>query len=970
MNRVISEIHMMFSLNVQLEYSGFNRAYEKWVYEEHKVKIRVGDPWPGFPVDQKKIVEETRSKFSQYIAGDDSALSTTQEHLIYGDTMTCTCNMRIWDKSGEVTGLSFSLIDSPELRRISYSRSDVLNLELVAENVQNSVVICDANRKVEYVNPSFVKLTGYTFDEVKGKSLSFLQGPDTDPDHIAQMNKALKDQVPFSIDILNYKKSGESYWSEIYITPYFDQHGMLSKFIGIQTDISKRKEYERLLSKNKSQYWAVINSLHEGIVVQSLNDTIIIANDSASKILGLTQEQLLGKDSYDPRWKALNMDGKELKAEDHPTMVTLKTGKPVTNFLMNVHVGNKKRRVISINSEPVRDESGKIFGVVASFLDVTKQMEIQQELEESEERYRLLVENAPVGILLHVDGKIKICNSYASKILEANDEKLINRPFLDIIHPDFREVVSRRYERLQSGKGNNLDILEQKLVTLKNKELDVLKSGIPVNFKGVSAFLTVFSDISKIKESERIVKANQERISNLTNSVPGVVLQYKLNADGTDEIPLISERVLDLFGVSKELALDDTENVWDIIYPDDIPGMQQSILASAQNMTFWDHICRARTKEGEIRWINGRGFPKKNKDGSITWDSLILDITELKETQLQLEELNRQLDLAVNAAKLGVWTYDLKEKQYHWNDTLFDIYNVTRKEFATKSDIWMQKLHPDDAEKAKEEFFSMQSGKKVHGLKFRIRPTKESIKYIQASGAALYNHDGNIHKLVGIDLDITDFVLKEQALEKALEQKDTLLKELHHRIKNNLNLISSLLYFKSKSTENQALQDYIKETKTRINTIAKTHDQLLKLEEFDRLDVKDYLEDLILTLIATYTTDGSSYPLDIKIDNQKLSVDKILVLGLLTNEIILNTIKYAYEPGVGGPIFVKLKRSKNRARLIIYDKGVGIDDKTDSKDGTSGIDLIALLVLQLKGSMTKDTKQGVKYTIDFSPDEK
>ncbi|MEQ8556423.1 MAG: PAS domain S-box protein [Cyclobacteriaceae bacterium] len=970
MRRVISEIHMMFSLDINLEYSGFNSAYEKWVYDHHKTKIKIGDPWPGFPVDHKKIEGETKSKFLKYLNGDDAALSDTQEHLIYGDTMTCTCNMKSWDKDGKVAGLSFSLIDSPELQRLSYSKSEVLNLELVAENVQNSVVICDAKRKVQYVNPGFVRVTGYTFDEVRGRTLSFLQGKDTNPLHIEEMKKALQDQVSFSIEILNYRKSGEPFWSEIYVTPYFDQHGKLSKFIGIQNDISKRKEYENLLRKNEAQYWSIINSLHEGVVVQSLNDTIMLANDSAGKILGLSRKQLLGKDSYDSRWKALNMDGTELKAEEHPSMVTLRTGKPVTNFLMNVHVGNKKRRVISINSELVKDENGDVFGVVASFLDVTKQIETQQELKDSEERYKLLVENAPVGILLHIDGKIKIRNSYAAKVLEEDKKaSLINKPLLDIIHPDFRTIVAERYKHLSIGKEKNIEALEEKLLTLNNKTIDVLKSGIPVTYKGEPSFLTVFSDITKIKESEDMLKANQEKISNLTNSVPGVVLQYKLNPDGSDEIPFISEGVLDLFGVSKEEALGDVMNVWGIIYPDDIPGIQQSISDSARDMTFWNHICRARTKEGEIRWINGRGFPYKHEDGSITWDSLILDITELKETQFQLEEINRQLELAVNAAKLGVWTYDIQKKEYHWNDIVYEIYNVPKKDTPPEPDSWTKKLHPEDAKSVLDVFIGMQAGKTVHGLQYRIQPKEDSIRHIQASGAALRDHAGNVYKLVGIDMDITDFVEKEKALEHALEQKNTLLKELHHRIKNNLNLISSLLYFKSKATKDQALLDYIKETKTRINTIAKTHDQLLKMEEFDRLDVKKYLEDLIMNLIATYTTDGSKFPLTLNLESHKLSVDKILVLGLLTNEIILNTIKYAYEPGVGGPIFVTLKQAKESMQLTIFDKGKGIDKKQKGKGITSGLDLINLLVQQLNGTMNMNAQQGVKYIIEFSMQE-
>ncbi len=971
MDQVVSDFHMMFSLNIKLEYSGFNHAYGKWVYDHHKVKLKVGDTWPGFKVPHETVIEDTRSKFLKYLGGDDTALTDTREHLIYGDSMTCTCNMKIWNNAGKVEGLSFSLIDSPGLKRMSYTKSEVLNLELVAENVRNSVVICDANRKVQYVNPGFVRLTGYTFEEVKGRSLSFLQGPDTDPDHIAQMNKALKDQVYFSIEIKNYRKSGEPFWSQIYITPHFDQHGKLSKFIGIQTDISQRKEYEGLIKKNEARYWAVINSLHEGLVVQAPDDRVIIANESAGKILGLTREQLLGKDSYDPRWKAMNADGTELKPEEHPSMVTLKTGKPVEDFLMNIHTGKGERKIISINSMPVHDEVSELVGVVVSFLDVTKEIETRKELKESEERYRLLVENAPVGILLHVDGKIKFCNSYASKILEDDTRtKLINKSFFDIIHPDYRHIAFERYDKLKNGKHNNLEIIEEKLLTLSKQEIHVLKSGIPISYKGDQAFLSIFSDITKIRETEAIIKANQERISNIANDISGVLLQYKLNTDGTDELLYISDQVLEVWEVTKEAAMKDVGVLWATFFEEDLLKVKNSVVKSAEDLSPWDQTWRIKTKSGKIKWFNGRGQPIKQSGGSVIWDTIIFDITELKETQIQLEETNNQLQLGVNAANLGIYTYDVLTKEYYWNDILFEMYNISQEEFEANPNCWLDKLHPEDAEEVKEKFFSMLEGKSMQGVKFRMKPTEDSIMYLQASGVPLFDHLGKVFRLVGIDMDITDFVKKEHELEEAIKQKDTLLKELHHRIKNNLNLISSLLYFKSNATKDQALLDYIKETKTRINTIARTHDQLLKLEEFDQLDVKDYLEDLIISLIASYTTDGSTYPLDVTIESQKLSVDKILVLGLLTNEIILNTIKYAYEPGVGGPIFVKLKRLRKGMQLVIYDKGKGIENEVDSKDGiTSGLDLIELLVQQLKGSITKNTRKGVKYTIEFSPDE-
>ena len=102
--------------------------------------------------------------------------------------------------------------------------------------------------------------------------------------------------------------------------------------------------------------------LSEGLVVQDTNDKILAANDSAAKILGLSMDQLLGKDSYDPRWQAMHEDDSPFRPEDHPSVVTIQTGKPVDNTVMKVNVGDGFRAIISINSRPIHDENGDVSG--------------------------------------------------------------------------------------------------------------------------------------------------------------------------------------------------------------------------------------------------------------------------------------------------------------------------------------------------------------------------------------------------------------------------------------------------------------------------------------------------------------------------------------------------------------------------------------------------------------------------------
>ncbi len=155
------------------------------------------------------------------------------------------------------------------------------------------------------------------------------------------------------------------------------------------------KEIHKALIESEERYSSVVSAIGEGLVVQDLSDKIIMCNQAAADILGLTLDQLKGKDSYDPRWQALKEDGTPFIPEEHPTMITLRTGQAVNNVMMNVHTGEGERKYIVINSRPVLNHKKEMYGAVASFRDITAQkiaeqqlMKINQELLHYQEQLR------------------------------------------------------------------------------------------------------------------------------------------------------------------------------------------------------------------------------------------------------------------------------------------------------------------------------------------------------------------------------------------------------------------------------------------------------------------------------------------------------------------------------------------------------------------------------------------------------
>ncbi len=199
-----------------------------------------------------------------------------------------------------------------------------------------------------------------------------------------------------------------------------------------------------------------------------------------------------------------------------------------------------------------------------------------------------------------------------------------------------------------------------------------------------------------------------------------------------------------------------------------------------------------------------------------------------------------------------------------------------------------------------------------------------------------------------------------------LEQRNQLFQELHHRIKNNLQLISSLLFIKSTVEKDKELKSFIEETSAKIQSIAQIHDQLLVMEEVNQLNVRGYIEELVGNLINTYQTDSEKYPVQMDIDDLIMDTDIVLVIGLFVNEVVSNTIKHAYPDKKGGPIHISIKSHDESIELAVADEGVGIPEHfINGKSGSYGIQLINIFSNQLKGDLTITNKNGTSILIKF-----
>ncbi len=206
--------------------------------------------------------------------------------------------------------------------------------------------------------------------------------------------------------------------------------------------------------------------------------------------------------------------------------------------------------------------------------------------------------------------------------------------------------------------------------------------------------------------------------------------------------------------------------------------------------------------------------------------------------------------------------------------------------------------------------------------------------------------------------------LQKVQISKALNEKDTLLREIHHRVKNNLQLVSSLLSLQSRHVEDPNALEVLNSGKSRIRSMALIHQDLYNRENLTGVSVKEYLEKLCKELISTYQIDTERIKLETEIDDLQLDVDTLVPLGLIINELLTNALKYAFPNNKGGLINVNLSEIKGQLQLAIKDDGIGID-KTKKSDSSFGYKLINTLLHQLKGKLQQESNNGTQVFLTF-----
>jgi PAS domain S-box-containing protein len=241
------------------------------------------------------------------------------------------------------------------------------------------------------------------------------------------------------------------------------------------------------------------------------------------------------------------------------------------------------------------------------------------------------------------------------------------------------------------------------------------------------------------------------------------------------------------------------------------------------------------------------------------------------------------------------------------------------------------------------------------------------IVWMEHRTSPIYDESGKTVAGEGIAIDITGRIQAETALRASLEEKEALLKEIHHRVKNNLQIVSSLLSLQTEHVAPEKALEALRESQARVRSMAMIHEQLYSSGDLARIDFAQYVRDLAGYIFRSYSSEARGISLHVDVEAIPLGIDRAIPCGIIINELLTNALKHAFPPGSGGSVRVRFSEGPDRGIVLtVEDDGVGIPDDLDpAKSSSLGLELVQTLVEQIKGSLSMESAGGARFTIRF-----
>ena len=352
---------------------------------------------------------------------------------------------------------------------------------------------------------------------------------------------------------------------------------------------------------------------------------------------------------------------------------------------------------------------------------------------------------------------------------------------------------------------------------------------------------------------------------------------------------------------------------------------------------------------------------------------MLMDITLRKKAEKALQDSEEKYHTLFESNPTYTILVSLEGSILDVNSAASEFAGISSQELIGKNFPELQIFpNEEDIKFQRSKFLLALQGETIKPFQYQLIDYKGNYSWVESQLVPI-KKDGEINSILVISKDITERKKAMDGLERMVDEKNILIKEIHHRVKNNMQIISSLLNLQSQhlKADEQFAVSILKESQNRVKSMAMIHENLYQSKDFTHIKFEDYITRLVYELFYSYSGDADKIRLVVDVDDVNLNMETAVPCGLIVSELFTNSVKYAFPEGREGEIRVSLKQEPGKDDdrefiLTVSDDGVGFPPDLDYRNTeTLGLELVNSLTCQIDGNISLDLTQGTKFTVKF-----
>jgi PAS domain S-box-containing protein len=754
----------------------------------------------------------------------------------------------------------------------------------------------------------------------------------------------------------------------------------MARYIG-RIDANRREIDIQL--RNQAE---VIDQAHEPLIVRDSKGIIRFWNRGAEELYGWTAVEAVGQNHH----VLLHTEGHLAKKLDRQLEVTGCWEGEL------VHTTRDGRIAIVESRQNTSNIGGDRFFVLEANRDITERSRIEEEREATIELLRFCNESQSIEGLVRAATaffrKRAGCEAVEIRLQQRTDPPCYETrglPATFVLAESGASTTDEKGYPIRDSGGNPLfdcrccDVLRGQFDSSKpsfnaSMALIPLKVGIEClgllqlydRRKGrftpasialwdrLASYLAV--TLAKLR-AEEALKESEERLRTLANAIPQ--LCWTANPDGW--ISWYNRRWYEYTGTSPEqMAGWGWQSVHDpLVLPQVLESWHTSIATGGQfEMTF-----PLRGSDGVFRPFLTRVIPLKDDAGRVLqWFGTNTDVSEQKRIEQALRESEALYRGISESIDYGVWTCAADGRNTYASESFLKMVGITQEQCSDFG--WGDVLHPDDSEQTIAAWQNCVRTGSKWDREHRFRGADGQWHHVLARGVPIRDAQGEVVKWVGINLDISRLKQAEAQVKASLAEKEVMLREIHHRVKNNLQVISSLVSLQADNLDDERIREELKDVRDRVRSMALVHETLYQTNDLARLNFGDYATNLLHSLWRSHGALAEKVRLQLAVEPVVLPIEAAVPCGLLLNELAGNALKHAFPGNSGGEITVTLKHDEvaGAISLQVGDNGIGLPVDMDWRQSRSlGLRLVQILTSQLRGTVETGSGPGTTFQVNF-----